>query len=102
MAVLHLVSRSPFREDALDTCLRIARPGSGLLLYEDAVYGAVRGTDVEERLAGAARALRVRVLAPDLAARGLGAAALVPGVESVDYGGFVALAVEYDNVISWR
>ena len=70
MAMLHLVSRSPFREDALDTCLRIARPGSALLLYEDGVYGGVRGTGVEERLAAAANELRVCVLEPDLAARG--------------------------------
>ena len=102
MAMLHLVSRSPFREDALDTCLRIARPGSALLLYEDGVYGGVRGTGVEERLAAAANELRVCVLEPDLAARGLHDATLVPGVERVDYGGFVDLAVEYDSVTSWR
>ena len=102
MAALHLVSRSPFREDALDSCLRIARPGSALLLYEDGVYGGVRGTGVEERLALAASELRVFVLEPDLAARGLHDAVLVKGLERVDYGGFVDLAVEYDRVTSWR
>ena len=100
--MLHLVSRSPFREDALDTCLRIARPGSALLLYEDGVYGGVRGTGVEERLAVAANAMRVCVLEPDLVARGLYEAVLVRGVERVDYEGFVDLAVEYDSVTSWR
>ena len=100
--MLHLVSASPFREDALDTCLRIARPGSALLLYEDGVYGGVRGTGVEERLPAAANEMRVCVLEPDLAARGLRGAALVRGVETVDYGGFVDLAVEYDGVTSWR
>ena len=79
MAMLHLVGRSPFREDALDTCLRIARPGSALLLLEDGVYGGVRGTGVEEKVAAAAKELRICVLEPDLAARGLHGAALVPG-----------------------
>ena len=100
--MLHLVSRSPFRENALDTCLRIARPGSALLLYEDGVYAGVQGTGVEERLQHAASALRVCVLEPDLAARGLHDAALVQGVERVDYDGFVELAIEYDGVTSWR
>ena len=102
MAMLYLVGRSPFREDALDTCLRIARQGSALLLHEDGVYGAVRGTGVEEKVAAAAGELRICVLEPDLAARGLHGAALVRGVETVDYGGFVDLAVEYDSVTTWR
>ena len=100
--MLHLVNRSPFREDALDACLRIARPGSALLLYEDGVYAGVRGTGVEERLRAATGELRVCVLEPDLAARGLRGAALVPGVERVDYAGFVDLAIEYDGVTTWR
>ena len=102
VAILHLVNRSPFREDALESCLRIARPGSALLLYEDGVYAGVRGTRVEERLVAAAGGRRVYVLEPDLAARGLGDAALVPGVERVDYAGFVELAIEYDSVATWR
>ena len=100
--MLHLVNRSPFREDALSTCLRIARPGSALLLYEDGVYAGVRGTGVEERLQAATSDLRVCVLEPDLAARGLRDAALVRGVERVDHEGFVDLAVKYDSVITWR
>ena len=100
--MLHLVNRSPFQENALDTCLRIARPGSALLLYEDGVYAGVRGTGVEERVRAAAGILRVCVLEPDLAARGLSDAALVRGVERVDYDGFVELAIEHDGVTTWR
>ena len=100
--MLHLVNRSPFQENALETCLRIARPGSALLLYEDGVYAAVQGTGVEAGLRAAASVLRVCVLEPDLAARGLSDAALVPGVERVDYDGFVELAIEYDSVTTWR
>ena len=102
MAVLHLVARSPFREDALDSCLRVARPGSGVLLYEDGVFAAVRGTGIEGRLRAALAALRVYVLEPDLEARGLLRAPRVPGVAGVDYAGFVELAIEYDSAVSWR
>ena len=62
----------------------------------------MRGTGVEERIAAAANDVRVCVLEPDLAARGLGDAELVRGVERVDYGGFVDLAAEYDGVTTWR
>lgn len=102
MAMLHLVSRSPFREDALDSCLRVARPGSGVLLYEDGVFAAVQGTGFEGRLRAALATLRVYVLDPDLEARGLLRAPRVPGVAGVDYAGFVELAIEYDSVMSWR
>ena len=100
--MLHLVNRSPFQESALDTCLRVARPGSALLLYEDGVYAGVQGTGVAERLEAAAGEMHVCVLEADLAARGLRDAALVPGVERVDFDGFVELAIEYDRVTSWR
>ena len=41
MATLHTVSRSPFRDVALESCLRVALPGSAVLLLEDGVYGAL-------------------------------------------------------------
>ena len=102
MGMLHLVNRSPFQERALDACLRIAAPGSAVLLYEDAVYAGVEGTGVAARLEAAAGAMRICVLEADLAARGLWDAPLVPGVDRVDYDGFVELVIEYDNVTSWR
>ena len=102
MAMLHLVSASPFREDALDTCLRVAVPGSAVLLYEDGVYAGVQGTGVAGRLEAATGEMRICVLEADLAARGLRDATLVPGVHRVDYDGFVELAIEYDSVTSWR
>lgn len=100
--MLHLVSRSPFEERAIDACLRVAAPGSAVLLYEDGVYAGVRGTGVAGRLEAAAGKIRVCVLEEDLAARGLQGATLVPGVHRVDYDGFVELAIEYDSVTTWR
>lgn len=100
--MLHLVSRSPFEERAIDACLRVAAPGSAVLLYEDGVYAGVQGTAFAERLEAAAGEVRICVLEADLAARGLRDATLVPGVHRVDYDGFVELAIEYDSVTTWR
>ena len=100
--MLHLVNRSPFEERAIDACLRVATPGSAVLLYEDGVYAGVQGTGVAGRLEAAVREMRVCVLEEDLAARGLQGATLVPGVHRVDYDGFVELAIEYDSVTTWR
>ncbi|MBP7712715.1 MAG: sulfurtransferase complex subunit TusB [Gammaproteobacteria bacterium] len=99
--MLHTVNRSPFEKSSLESALRLAKPGSALLLLEDAVYAAVTGTVLEERMREAARRLRVHVLGPDLQARGLEEGALIEGIGVVDYGGFVDLAVENDKVQAW-
>ena len=99
--MLHTVNRSPFEKSSLESALRLAKPGSALLLLEDAVYAAVKGTVLEERMREAARRLRVHVLGPDLQARGLEEGALIEGIGVVDYGGFVDLVVENDKVQAW-
>ncbi len=101
MAMLHTVNKSPFEKNALDSCLRFAREGSAVLLIEDAVYAAVRGTTLEDKVRGAGNRLKIYALGPDLKARGLDPSKLVDGVEMVDYGGFVDLAVRHDNVQAW-
>lgn len=99
--MLHTVNRSPFEKSSLESALRLAKPGSALLLLEDAVYAAVKGTVLEEKMREAARRLRVHVLGPDLQARGLEEGALIEGIGVVDYGGFVDLVVENDKVQAW-
>ena len=99
--MLHTVNRSPFEKSSLESALRLAKPGSALLLLEDAVYAAVTGTVLEEKMREAARRLRVHVLGPDLQARGLEEGALIEGIGVVDYRGFVDLAVENDKVHAW-
>jgi len=101
MAVLHTVNKSPFDRDTLSSCLRLARAGSTILLIEDGVYAALRGTAVEETLRGALDAHGIHVLEPDLLARGLDPGQLIEGIERVDYGGFVDLAAAHDSVQAW-
>lgn len=98
--MLHIVNKSPFEKTSLDSCLRLARPGSALLLIEDAVYAAARGNTAEQKIRQAVRTLKVYALAPDLEARGMKDAA-IEGIELVDYGGFVDLVAGHRAVQSW-
>ena len=98
--MLHIVNKSPFEKTSLETCLRLARPGSALLLIEDAVYAAARGNAAETNMRKAATSLKVYALAPDLEARGIREQA-IDGIELVDYGGFVDLVVGHKAVQSW-
>ncbi len=97
--MLHIVNKSPLERHALDTCLRIAEPGC-ILLIEDAVYAATRGTAVEARVREALGRHRICALLPDLEARAV-ADRVIDGVATVDYGGFVDLVAEHRNCQSW-
>jgi tRNA 2-thiouridine synthesizing protein B len=99
--MLHTVNKSPFEKNSLDSALRLAKDGSALLLIEDGVYAAVKGTAAEGKVREAARRLNVFVLGPDLKARGLEESKVIDGVSVVDYGGFVDLAAENDKVQAW-
>ena len=98
--MLHIVNKSPLEKSSLDTCLRLARPGSALLLIEDGVYAAARGNAAEAKLRAAAATLKLYALAPDLEARGIRDRA-IEGVALVDYAGFVDLVAEHPAVQSW-
>ncbi len=101
MSMLHIVNKSPFERNALDACLRLAKSGSSLLLIEDAVYAAMKGTTVSDKVAAAMKDMKVYVLGADLKARGVGEEKLMEGIDVVDYAGFVDLVAEHDNNQSW-
>ena len=99
--MLHTVNKSPFERNTLDSCLRLAQPGSAILLIEDGVYAALTGTTHTLKIEGAVATHEVYVLGPDLKARGIEETRIVEGVKVVDYGGFVDLAVAKGTVNSW-
>ncbi|MDX2289460.1 MAG: sulfurtransferase complex subunit TusB [Hyphomicrobiaceae bacterium] len=101
MTTLHLVNKSPFERTALESCLGHALPGDAVLLFEDAVYGAAKGTAVGDRIAGLRETVKIYVLGPDVSARGLSSGRLVEGVEVVDYPGFVDLVTTHGRSHSW-
>jgi tRNA 2-thiouridine synthesizing protein B len=97
--MLHILNKSPLERPSLDACLRIAEPGS-ILLIEDAVYAAARGTEVAARLDAAKDRFKVYVLLPDAEARAV-ADRLIEGVTPVGYDGFVDLVANHRNCQSW-
>jgi tRNA 2-thiouridine synthesizing protein B len=98
--MLHIVNKSHGQSRSLQSCLRLAQPGSALLLIEDAIYAATSGGAADSGIAEAAKQFKVYVLQPDVEARGM-AGKLVDGVATVDYAGFVDLVAEHPNSQSW-
>lgn len=101
MSILHTVNKSPFEKTTFDSCLNHARAGDAVLLIEDGVYAAVKGTAVAKRIAARNGDLSIYALGPDLAARGVNDKALIEGIAVVDYGGFVDLVAEHDVAQAW-
>ncbi len=99
--MLHTVNKSPFEKNSLDACLRFAKAGSAILLLEDGVYAAIKGTAVEEKVKAAAGDKKLYALGPDIRARGLDEGQVIDGITVVDYGQFVDLAAENDKVQAW-
>src|SRR5512141_1318322 len=98
--MLHIVNKSPTERSSLASCLAHALPGHAVLLIEDGVYAATRGTPAAERIAALDPGIEVYVLGPDVNARAMGRS-LLERVKSVDYRGFVELVTRHPRVQSW-
>ncbi len=99
--MLHTVNKSPFEGDALQSCFNHATAGSGILLLEDGVIAAMKGTKFSDAVAAKAKECKVYALGGDLKARGLAADNVVDGITVVDYEGFVDAAIEHGTVQAW-
>ncbi|MHB8471911.1 MAG: sulfurtransferase complex subunit TusB [Gammaproteobacteria bacterium] len=100
MTMLHIVNKSPFERNSFATCLKHAKAGSTILLIEDGVYAAIKGTAVTEQLKKAMANHAVYALWPDIEARGMQERS-IEGIKLIDYSGFVDLTAEHSNVQSW-
>jgi len=97
MNLLYQIKRSPFGSRDLEHVLGLAREGSHVMLYQDAVLAAATTEENREwlqRLAGAG--IEVHALSEDLMARGIRQA--LPGIDVVDYAGWVDLVTRYQPV----
>ena len=101
MATLHTVNKSPFEKTSLVTCLEYAGNGAAVLLIEDGVYGAMKGTAAEGMVKDAMGDRKVYALKSDLMARAIKDDRLIDGIEVVDYAGFVDLVEANDKVQAW-
>jgi tRNA 2-thiouridine synthesizing protein B len=98
--MLHIVNKSATERGALESCLAMATQGSAVLLIEDAIYAATKGSTAAAKIQAAMAGLKIYALGPDLAARGMSGRVL-DGVNVVDYGGFVDLVAEHNTCQSW-
>lgn len=101
MSVLHTVNKSPFENSALRSCLDHTNSGDAILLFEDAVYGAVKGTSVTDCITSPDEDVLFFALGPDLTARGIDEASVLDVISVVDYAGFVDLVTRYDVTQAW-
>jgi tRNA 2-thiouridine synthesizing protein B len=99
--MLHTVNKSPFEKNSLESCLRLATAGDAVLLFEDGVYGAVKGTRLAETVSNALANNKIYVLVSDLEARGMKTDKVIDGIETVDYAGFVDLVADNKSVQAW-
>ncbi len=97
MNLLYTIKRSPFISRDLEHVLEVAQKGSHILLVQDAVLATAQTEENHtwlERLTGAG--VTVHALREDLSARGI--RRLLPGVDVVDYGGWVDLVERFQPV----
>ncbi|MBI3547005.1 MAG: sulfurtransferase complex subunit TusB [Gammaproteobacteria bacterium] len=98
--MLHTVNKSPTERNTLESCLKHVNKGSVVLLIEDGVYGALKGTTSTKMVEQALKNFPIYALYPDIEARGM-QDRVIDGIKLVDYSGFVELAAEHSSVQSW-
>nr|CRH05013.1 Intracellular sulfur oxidation protein DsrH/TusB [Candidatus Magnetococcus massalia] len=96
--MLHTVNKSPFQNESLESCVRMASEGDCILLLEDGVFGAATGTSKTALVEAAMKTVKIYALSADVKARGI--KSLIDGIEVTDYAGFVDL-VDQNKTHSW-
>ncbi|NOQ54650.1 MAG: sulfurtransferase complex subunit TusB [Thermoplasmata archaeon] len=97
MNLLYQIKRSPYISRDLEHILIVAREGSHILLYQDAVLAAAVTEENRlwlERLTMAG--VTPHVLDEDLRARGV--TKLLDGIDVINYSGWVDLVAEFQPV----
>lgn len=97
--MLHVVNKSAFERNSLETAINFVDGKSIVLLIEDGVISATNNSK-DTMLKELAANGRVYALQGDVDARGLGDK-LADNIKTVDYTGFVELVVEYGTPVSW-
>ena len=101
MPMLHIVNKSPFERNTLNSCLSLCKDGASVLLIEDAVVAARSGSSYQHKIQEAMKKHTIYALGPDLEARAVPTDKILEGIKVVDYTGFVNLTVEHENLQSW-
>ncbi len=96
--ILHLVSKSPTQNDALDRCLSVINDQDQLLLLQEGVYAGIQHSDSLKKISTVK--ITVFALNDDVCARGL-TNHWDSVIECIDYATFVTLTEKASKVISW-
>ncbi len=75
--------------------------GDAMIMIEDGVVAARKGSSVSAVVKAALESGGVFVLASDLAARGIKPEDVIDGIKVVDYGGFVDLVTQHGRTVAW-
>lgn len=97
--MLHIINKSPFDNNALDDCLRVASTDCSLLFIENGVYAALGLPDKQQQLI-AQKNINVYFLEADIDARGLREKTSAD-TAIVNDQGFVDLVVQHLGNQSW-
>ena len=98
--MLHTVNKSPTERNALESCLKHLTKGAAILLIEDGVYGALKGTSTTKMVEQTLKHFPIYALYPDIEARGM-QDRVIDGIKLVDYSGFVDLVAEHTTIQAW-
>lgn len=111
MSTLFVLAKTPYVTNDVTRVIRIAmsmrkkNEDVGIVLIQDAVLTGIQGSANRfgNQLADAMRTgVRIYLLEPDAAARGLIPERVLPGIEFVDYSRWVDITVEeYEKVANW-
>ena len=96
--MLHIVNKSSFERNSLQSCLHTIDQNSVILLIEDGVISAANPNI--SLLGELATQGRVYALQGDIEARGL-SSKVANNIQLVDYAGFVDLVEEHGTSVSW-
>jgi tRNA 2-thiouridine synthesizing protein B len=98
--MLHTVNKSPTERNALESCFKYLKKGSAVLLIEDGVYGALKGSTTTKMVEQTLKNFPIYALYPDIEARGM-QDRVIDGIKLVDYSGFVDLVAEHATIQAW-
>ena len=96
--MLHTINKSPFLYRNLESCLRFAKKGDPVMLYEDGIYAVTAGSKIESTVIEALKKHPIYAIEADVKARGI--TKVIDGVYLCDYFCFVALS-EQHKVYPW-
>ena len=99
--MLHLINFQLRGTDAVQRFLGRLESRACVLLIENGVYSARLDGSESIEMVKLAGKFEVRVLGPDLEARGIAQSELIIGIEVIDYTDFVELSITDGPVVSW-